>query len=82
MNRRAFLIALAATTGAAAFPWLPAHEQPAVLAGIDKATFTWWRNRDPIYFRWCELVWDHERDQHAKMTAAFKACMTGGSMPD
>ena len=74
MDRRAFLTALAAVTGATAFPWLPAHEQP--LGSIDRATYVWWQSRDPIYYQGYEIVWDHEREMHSKMQALFDQCVS------
>ena len=66
MNRRAFLTALAAVTGAVAFPWLPEHEQPVALWGIDHSTNVWWRREgkshigglsDPEFTKEMERLW-------------------------
>ena len=77
MNRRAFLTALAAVTGAASFPWLPEHEQPAVLGSIDHSTNIWWRREgkscigglsDPELAKEMERLW--------------KECMRDSNSPD
>ena len=80
MNRRAFLTALAAVTGAAAFPWLPEHEQPTVIGSIDygsidRTVFTWWRNHELIGFNEIE-------PNESAMRQAFEACMREPNLPD